>query len=70
MTASDFDEMSRQLSVLRMDLASLPDAVAGIAGRCGNRMDADVAAGFDVASLVAFVVGLFLGRHITGGPRG
>jgi len=47
--ASDFDELSRQLSALREDMAQLAKLVTGIAGRRGHSMAADIAEGFNEA---------------------
>lgn len=47
--AADLEEVSRQLSALREDMATLAETVAGIAGRRSSGMAADIAEGFDEA---------------------
>ena len=48
-TAGDFEAVTQQLAALREDMSRLADTVAGIAGRRGNHMAADIAEGLDEA---------------------
>jgi ElaB/YqjD/DUF883 family membrane-anchored ribosome-binding protein len=47
--ATDLEELTRQLSALRDDMAKLAKTVAGIAGRRSSEMAADIAEGFSEA---------------------
>lgn len=47
--AADLEEVSRQLSALREDMAKLAETVTGIAGRRGSGMVADITEGLDEA---------------------
>jgi ElaB/YqjD/DUF883 family membrane-anchored ribosome-binding protein len=55
--SGDVDEISRQLSALRDDMARLAETVKAIAGRRGGNMAADIAEGFDEARRYAGTTG-------------
>lgn len=48
-TANDYDEMTRQLTELRIDMSKLADSVTEIVGRRGNGLASDISEGFDEA---------------------
>jgi ElaB/YqjD/DUF883 family membrane-anchored ribosome-binding protein len=55
--SGDVEEVNRQLSALRDDLARLAETVKTIAGRRGSTMAADIAEGFDEARRYAGTTG-------------
>jgi ElaB/YqjD/DUF883 family membrane-anchored ribosome-binding protein len=55
--SGDIEEVTRQLSALREDMARLAETVKAIAGRRGSTMAADIADGFDEARHYAGTTG-------------
>jgi ElaB/YqjD/DUF883 family membrane-anchored ribosome-binding protein len=55
--SGDVEEVTRQLSALREDMARLAETVKAIAGRRGSTMAADIAEGFDEARHYAGTTG-------------
>lgn len=51
--ANDFEELSKQLTALRTDMAKLAETVTVIAGKRGNNMAADIAEGIGEAKQYA-----------------
>jgi ElaB/YqjD/DUF883 family membrane-anchored ribosome-binding protein len=49
-TSDDLEEITRQLSALREDMAKLAQTVSGIAGRRGRGVAVDIAEGFSEAT--------------------